>query len=280
MTETTDSDAPQPTKVANEQDAGDCGDLQPTKAQHDVEQQRPTTPRIIRVKCKLRLQCQDLSHAGSAAFFTACHPARLDQAVQRTLTVLYNESDFEDDLPPTRSVTLILESMDGVAFTRGIDLDNDHKEIHLSLDYIHNVSAQSRERVEQEIRGVIVHEMVHAWQWNAGGSAPGGLIEGIADFVRLSAGLAPPHWKRTKGSEWDQGYQHTAYFLRWIEARFGRGSVRRVNRALRHGTYDKEKFWPALFDDTVDRLWEQYQATLPDESTPSRQMRHGERGTE
>lgn len=42
----------------------------------------------------------------------------------------------------------------------------------------------------------MVHEMVHCWQRNAHGTAPGGLIEGIADWVRLKAGLVPPHWKR------------------------------------------------------------------------------------
>lgn len=37
--------------------------------------------------------------------------------------------------------------------------------------------------------GVCVHEMVHCWQWNAKGTCPGGLIEGIADYVRLRSGL-------------------------------------------------------------------------------------------
>lgn len=31
--------------------------------------------------------------------------------------------------PPTRSVTVFLEDMGGVAYTTGTDLDNDHKEI-------------------------------------------------------------------------------------------------------------------------------------------------------
>lgn len=30
------------------------------------------------------------------------------------------------------------------------------------------------------------------------GTAPGGLIEGIADYVRLRSGLAPPHWRPVK----------------------------------------------------------------------------------
>ncbi|CAI0445583.1 unnamed protein product [Linum tenue] len=30
--------------------------------------------------------------------------------------------------------------------------------------------------------------MTHVWQWNGGGATPLGLIEGIADFIRMKAG--------------------------------------------------------------------------------------------
>jgi len=40
-------------------------------------------------------------------------------------------------------------------------MDGDNKEIHFSADY---VRGQSEERCRDEIRGVIVHEMVHVWQ--------------------------------------------------------------------------------------------------------------------
>jgi len=91
-------------------------------------------------------------------------------------------------------VTLVLRALEGVAYTTGIDLDSDHKEIHFSLEYIQGIANRTPERVADEIQGVLVHEMVHAWQWNALGTAPVGLTEGIADFVRLKAGLSPPHW--------------------------------------------------------------------------------------
>lgn len=75
-----------------------------------------------------------------------------------------------------RSVTLYLEDMDGVAFTKGSELDDDHKEIHFSTRHIEN----NKQRCKDEVLGVIVHEMVHCFQYNAKGSCPGGLIEGIA----------------------------------------------------------------------------------------------------
>ncbi|WJZ83949.1 hypothetical protein VitviT2T_003587 [Vitis vinifera] len=56
--------------------------------------------------------------------------------------------------------------------------------------------------------------MTHIWQWNGNGQAPGGLIEGIADFVRLKANYAPSHWVQPgQGDRWDQDYDVTARFL-------------------------------------------------------------------
>lgn len=148
--------------------------------------------------------------------------------------------------------------MPGVAYTTGIDLDDDHKEIHFSLDYIARIPNSSPRRQRDEIEGVIVHEMVHCWQWNALGTAPGGLIEGIADFCRLRANLGPPHWKKEGGGDWDAGYQHTAYFLDWMESKFGGGSVMRINEHLRDVKYKEQQFWKDLFDNSVHDLWDEY----------------------
>ena len=69
--------------------------------------------------------------------------------------------------------------MDGVAYTFGSEI---YKEIHFSLDHIRN----SESRAKDEILGVLVHEMVHCYQYNGQGKCPGGLIEGIAGLADLS----------------------------------------------------------------------------------------------
>ena len=160
-------------------------------------------------------------------------------------------------------MTVILEPLGGVAYTTGTQLDDDHKEIHFSLDYINQIS---EDRKVKEIQGVLVHEMVHCWQWNAKGTCPGGLIEGIADYVRLRAGLDPPHWKRpTKGKDedasahrWDAGYEKTGFFLDWLEDEHGEGSVRSINASLRDNKYDEKKFWNTLFGEDIEGLWKRY----------------------
>jgi hypothetical protein len=117
--------------------------------------------------------------------------------------------------------------------------------------------------------------MVHCYQYNGKGTAPSGLIEGIADFVRLKAGLAPPHWRGPSeelGKKWDSGYQRTAYFLRWLEEQHGPGTVSKINETMRADKYDEATFWESIFGagNGIDVLWKKYCASFdgePDEST-------------
>ncbi|KAI9846577.1 MAG: hypothetical protein M1837_003818 [Sclerophora amabilis] len=225
--------------------------------------------------------------------------------------------------PPCRSITLLLRPISGVAYTTGKELDNAHKEIHLSLPYIESIRATDSsstkptatptstssgplptptpapsspvaESSHSEILGVLTHETVHCLQ-HASGAPPGGLIEGIADWVRLRSGLAPAHWKRTPDSEtkWDQGYAVTAWFLDWLDERgrpsssadpdhknedAGRGKdaeqdkerkrtyrsgdvVRDINAGLSAeagGYKDGVRFWKDRFGKEVEELWQEY----------------------
>jgi hypothetical protein len=206
---------------------------------------------------KLRLEIRDLNHDGTQDFLQSVIASKaVSTAVQSVLSLLYDTPDSPiTTVPTTRSVTLILRSMDGVAYTTGSDLDSDHKEIHFSLDYIRNISS---DRKAHEIMGVLTHEMVHCYQYDAFGTCPGGLIEGIADWVRLNANLSPPHWKKEATGNWDAGYQHTGYFLEYLEQRFGKGTVRRINEKLRIERYETKKFWTECCGRPVEQLWGDY----------------------
>ncbi|PPQ64295.1 hypothetical protein CVT26_002178 [Gymnopilus dilepis] len=157
---------------------------------------------------------------------------------------------------PVKQILLVLRPMDGVAYTFGTQ---SHKEIHFSLDHI----KRSAKRARDEIMGVLVHEVVHCYQYNALDSCPGGLIEGIADFVRLHEGLAPPHWKRTAGDKWDAGYEKTAYFLDWIENRYGDGTIRELNECMKENQYHRRVF-KELTGRPVRKLWTIYCKILED----------------
>lgn len=212
---------------------------------------------------KLRLEVRDLGHAGSKIFLKSVVPSTaLEFAVQKVLERLYHSPNFpHTTMPGTRSVTLIIRSMEGVAYTTGSDLDGDHKEIHFSAEYINGIAA---DRKADEILGVLTHEMVHCYQYNGRGACPGGLIEGIADWVRLMCNLGPPHWKREwdEKRKWDAGYQHTAYFLEYIESRYGEGTIRKLNEKLRTDRYEEKRFWTELLGRPVEQVWQDYGEVL------------------
>lgn len=219
-------------------------------------------------KPKLRIEIRDLNHEGADVFLAAVNAAAvLTSAVGNVQRLLYGRSFWYADpathITPTRSVTVILRDMDGVAYTTGSELDSDHKEIHFSLRYIAGIQPR-KQRATAEIAGVLTHELVHCYQWDALGTCPGGLVEGIADWVRLRCALEPPHWKREPAAvgRWDGGYQHTAYFLDYLEHRFGDGTVRRINEKLRLERYDGDAFWQALLGHDVDTLWKDYASAV------------------
>ncbi|KAI1770848.1 BSP-domain-containing protein [Hypoxylon cercidicola] len=228
---------------------------EPTKTKGDENPSAISLPR-------LRLHIQDIAHEGSAIFLSAVNASTvLRSSIQGIDKHLYSNSVPSRPQPPaTRSVTLILRDMDGVAYTTGSDLDSDHKEIHFSLRYIKAISPP--ERRTAEITGVVTHELVHCYQWNGKGAAPGGLIEGIADWVRLQCDLAPPHWRREVAGKWDAGYQHTAYLLQYLEERFGEGTVRRINNKLRQDKYEEKAFWTELLGRPIEQLFDDYKETL------------------
>ncbi|CAJ2630495.1 TMV resistance protein N-like [Trifolium pratense] len=151
------------------------------------------------------------------------------------------------DRKTVQKVSLFVDDMDGVAYTS-------NNEIHLSARYVNSYSGD----LKNEITGVLYHEMTHVWQWNGNGQANGGLIEGIADYVRLKANYAPSHWvKAGQGNKWDQGYDVTARFLDYCNG-LRNGFVAELNKLMRNGYSDQ--YFVQLLGKTVDQLWKDYKA--------------------
>ena len=152
----------------------------------------------------------------------------------------------------------MLRDFDGVAHTTGKDIDFEHKETHFSTSYIESLPADA-DRIRLEITGVLVHEMFHVLQWNGRHCCNSGLIEGVADWVRLKAGLTPPHWKqRCEDCEWDSGYEITGNFLEWLDERFCKGTAVKMNQRLRE-EYDGDTVLKAVSGaEDVQTFWKDY----------------------
>lgn len=100
--------------------------------------------------------------------------------------------------------------------------------------------------------------MTHVWQWNGNGQAPHGLIEGIADYVRLKAGYGSSHWvKPGQGARWDLGFDVTARFLEYCEG-LKVGFVAELNKKMKNSYSDK--FFVELLGKPVEQLWKDYKA--------------------
>ncbi|KAL0575240.1 hypothetical protein V5O48_006731 [Marasmius crinis-equi] len=209
---------------------------------------RPRNPTTNWPEPQLNFRVEDLEHPGAHLFFDHIHPIKaLKEAMAASFKWLYQIPEKAPN--EIDSILLVLRSMDGAAYTNG----DSAKEIHVSLNHIKNCE----KRAKHEILGVLTHEMVHCWQYDAKGTCPSGLTEGMADFVRLHASLGPPHWKRSgdsKKDKWDAGYEKTAYFLDWI----GESKVRELNELMKDNEYDEEALFVSVTGKTVAQLWKAY----------------------
>jgi len=186
---------------------------------------------------------------GGTRFDKEIGSAKAQQIISRATQFIWQSFNEKSsaDRKNVQTVTLFVESMDGVAYTSS-------DEIHLSAEYV----ASYQGDVKNEITGVLYHEVTHVWQWDGMGGAPSGLIEGIADYIRLTAGFAPPHWvKPGSGDKWDHGYEVTAYFLQYCDT-VASGFVAKMNSKLRNG-WDLG-FFHDLTGKSVDKLWNDYKA--------------------
>ncbi|CAI9101958.1 OLC1v1000132C1 [Oldenlandia corymbosa var. corymbosa] len=129
-------------------------------------------------------------------------------------------------------------------------------EIHIGALYIQNFTGD----VKFEITGIIYHEVSLVWQWYGNGEAPEGLIDGIADYVRLKSGYVPYYFvKPGQGDKWDEGQSVTAYFLDYCDNLKENGSfIAELNGKMRYGYSDA--YFVELLGKTVDELWSDYKA--------------------
>ncbi|KAL5788180.1 hypothetical protein ACOSP7_005129 [Xanthoceras sorbifolium] len=126
--------------------------------------------------------------------------------------------------------------------------------ILVSSDYIANYSGD----VRIEVTGILYHETTHVWQWYGNGDTPHGLIEGLADYIRLKGGWAPMNWaQRGSGLRWDDGYEITAYFLEYCNG-LKDGFVAELNAFMEYSYRDD--FFVQLLGKSVDDLWNDYKS--------------------
>jgi hypothetical protein len=149
--------------------------------------------------------------------------------------------------PPAEVEIRFRPNMRGVAATSG-DV------IRVSASYV---------RGHTNDFGMVIHELTHVVQSYHRRGNPGWLVEGVADYIRLThfePKARRPRINPEKASYRDS-YKTTAIFLEWVEKTKDQPLVKELNRSMRDGTFDVELF-KTRTGKTVDELWEEFTETL------------------
>jgi hypothetical protein len=101
--------------------------------------------------------------------------------------------------------------------------------------------------------------------WFLGGRrTPTWISEGIADYVRWEMYEPTPRFKVTERNvekiSYDQSYQTTADFLKWVAGKYDKDLIPQLNAAARDGSYNEE-FWKKNTGHSVQELGAEWKAS-------------------
>lgn len=126
-----------------------------------------------------------------------------------------------------------------------------------------------RGELNRQARGAIVHEMVHVVQQYGrarGSRPPGWLVEGIPDYIRWYKYEPQSHGADLKGrniirAHFDGSYRVSANFLNYVQTKYDKDLIERLNAALREGKYESD-LWKKLTGKTIDELNDEWKESL------------------
>ncbi|CAA0830953.1 Plant basic secretory protein (BSP) family protein [Striga hermonthica] len=106
---------------------------------------------------------------------------------------------------------------------------------------------------------LMYHEMTHVFQWHGNFTAPGGLTEGMADYVMVKSNIyeKDKYTKPGSGSRWDEGYGVTERFLEYCDG-LRKGFTAALNKKMRYRYSDE--FFVELLGKPVSQLWREYKS--------------------
>lgn len=169
------------------------------------------------------------------------------------------------------SIRLVFKPFDGVAAKSNAGAD---VTIDFSTKWANKVLDESgADALKAELRGVLLHEITHAWQLEPQGIGNysnskvfWAFIEGMADAVRRSnGGFNTTSSKPAPNATYLDGYQTTGNFLVWVQNQYDPDFLRKMNSSTR---ILAEQSKPWSFDlavkfslgqeHSIDALWASY----------------------
>ncbi|MBQ2965933.1 MAG: basic secretory family protein [Bacteroidales bacterium] len=191
-------------------------------------------------------------------------------AAREVLAILYESP--KDSITPVNKIFYSIEDTDGISAKGGGRgrVSIFYSTRHVEKSFRDNDTA----KVLFETRGVLLHELTHAYQLEPQGIGTYGtnkvnwaFIEGMADAVRVAGGGFEGPNARPRGGHYMDGYRTTGYFLVWLRDNKDPDFLWKFNRSALEVV-------PWSFDGAVkhilgpkyniDDLWHEYQVAVGD----------------
>ena len=160
-----------------------------------------------------------------------------------------------------------LKDYDGISAKEGTPAETT---VYFSTKHVEKSASRSMFRLDFETRGVLFHELVHAYQFEPKGIGTystnkefWACIEGLADAVRAESGYFDMS-TRKPGGNWLDGYRTTGFFIQWLTQK-DPDAIRKFHLSVRDldiWSFDgamKYIFGPSA---TIQDLWQEYQDYL------------------
>lgn len=196
--------------------------------------------------------------------------AYINKVAREVLNTLYYSE--KDSIPRFYRLHYTLEDTDGVSAKGGGggNVTIFYSTRHIQRSFVNNDTA----RVDFETRGVLLHELTHAFQLEPQGIGDYGsnktfwaFIEGMADAVRVVNDGFHGEKDRPKGGNYKDGYRYTGYFLAWIQQTKDHDFLKKFNRTAIEvipWSWDGAVQKCLGKNYTMDGLWHEYQVAMGD----------------
>ena len=190
---------------------------------------------------------------------------------RRVLDLLYYGPE-DEFIPKLNYMEYVLDNYDGVSACYG---GGGMKGIVLSNQYVESYyNANGAKALVEENKGVLAHELTHAFQLEPKGCGDYGsskvfhsCIEGMADAVRVLSGGFPHESDRPKGGHYLDSYRYTGFFIAWCVKNKDKDFLRKFNLSTQYvnpWSFDGAIKYVLGDKYNVEDLWKEYLKAMGD----------------
>ncbi len=211
---------------------------------------------------------KDAESEGSKIYHSRVQDAEayIQYHAREVAKIIYDSPD--EPMPNIQTISYSLEGSGPLSAKSGAP-----PTVHIMYNtkHIKDAAKSSLVYLDSETRGVLFHELTHAYQQEPKGCGNYGnnkthwaCIEGLADAVRFESGFYNGNLYPSPGGHWEDGYRTTGSFLIWLKTK-DKDALRLFNRSARDlevWSFDAAMKYMFGKDASIEALWNEYQLFL------------------